>query len=156
MALTTFGSQSVNSNSILARYTLLGDANLDGKVNLSDFLALRHNFGLTSSATWDQGDFDYDGKVNLNDFLILRKHFGQSLPSPPSAVIPAAASASGQNATAVPEPPALVLVACAGLIGVGGAAGRRSLSRRFPRQTLTPASRDADAYKVEGHATTQA
>ena len=72
MGLTTFGGQTVDSNSILLRYTISGDANLDGTVGLSDFLALRKNFGLASNATWDEGDFDYDGKVNLNDFLILR------------------------------------------------------------------------------------
>ena len=109
MGLTTFGGQAVDSNSLLLRYTELGDANLDGKVDLSDFLSLRHNFGLTSGATWDESDFNYDGKVDLSDFLILRAHFGQSLiPEAMPASSPAVAIGNAGLAP-VPEPATIVL-----------------------------------------------
>jgi hypothetical protein len=52
-----------------------GDANGDGLVNLSDFLALRANFG--TGTDYAQGDFNLDGRVNLSDFLILRRNFGE-------------------------------------------------------------------------------
>jgi len=130
MGLTTFGGQPVDSKSILLRYTLLGDANLDGKVNLSDFAALRGNFGTTSNATWDQSDFDYDGKVNLSDFAILRAHFGQSLPAGlVGASVPAAAAASPMLAP-VPEPATVVLAAAAGLIALGASRGRSAICRK--------------------------
>jgi O-glycosyl hydrolase len=53
-----------------------GDANGDGRVNLSDFLILRRNFGSTSPEGFADGDFNGDGRVNLSDFLILRSNFG--------------------------------------------------------------------------------
>ena len=139
MGLTTFGGQPVNSNSLLVRYTLLGDANLDGKVDLSDFLSLRHNFGLTSGATWDESDFNYDGKVDLSDFLILRANFGQSLPS---GLVGASAplGAAAAELSPVPEPATIVLVgvilACA-----ASAAGHFALRRRLYRHGKTARGR---------------
>ena len=50
-------------------YTLLGDANLDGKVNGSDFNLMATNFNQSVTAGWDKGDFNYDGEVNGDDFV---------------------------------------------------------------------------------------
>ncbi len=136
MGLTTFGGQAVNSNSLLLRYTVLGDANLDGKVDLSDFLSLRQNFGLTSGATWDRSDFDYDGKVNLSDFLILRAHFGQSLPSGLVGASSPAAAAPITGLSPVPEPAALLLVA-ASLACMAGTACVALRRRRPLRVSVT-------------------
>jgi hypothetical protein len=55
--------------------TEFGDANLDGRVNLSDFLALRRSFG-QSGVGFAGGDFNGDDNVNLSDFLVLRRNFG--------------------------------------------------------------------------------
>jgi hypothetical protein len=43
-------------------YTLLGDANLDGKVNGTDFAILASNFN-QSVTGWDNGDFAYDSGI---------------------------------------------------------------------------------------------
>jgi hypothetical protein len=56
-------------------FTLAGDANRDGTVNLPDFNILAGNFG-QSNRTFGQGDFNYDGKVDLLDFNILSGRFG--------------------------------------------------------------------------------
>ena len=45
-------------------YTLLGDANLDNKVNGTDFNLMATNFNQAVTNGWDKGDFNYDGKVN--------------------------------------------------------------------------------------------
>jgi fibronectin-binding autotransporter adhesin len=58
------------------KYTLLGDANLDGTVNGSDFSILAANFGL-GVANWDQGNFLYGSSVNGSDFSALAANFGQ-------------------------------------------------------------------------------
>lgn len=55
------------SGTIEIMYTLLGDANLDGKVNGTDFNILAANFK-TGGDSWDEGDFNYDGSVNGTDF----------------------------------------------------------------------------------------
>ena len=53
-----------------------GDANADGKVDLTDFGILKANFG--SGTTAAQGDFNGDAKVDLTDFGILKDNFGKS------------------------------------------------------------------------------
>jgi hypothetical protein len=81
-----------------------GDANLDGTVNLSDFLVLRRNFG-NNDATYIEGDFNVDGTVNLSDFLILRRNFGEG---------PGSGQLDDFYSSLIPEP------ATAGLLAVGG------------------------------------
>jgi CubicO group peptidase (beta-lactamase class C family) len=55
---------------------LPGDANRDGRVDLSDFLVLRSNFGRQGDVRFGDGDFDRSGTIDLSDFLILRRNFG--------------------------------------------------------------------------------
>ncbi len=93
----TFGGLTPASTSLLIRYTLAGDANLDGAVNTADFLALAQNFNGAGSA-WVQGDFNYDGKVNALDFNAVATNFGAT-PTPGLAL-----------GTLVPEPTALCLM----------------------------------------------
>jgi len=64
-----------------------GDANRDGKVNLTDFGILKTNFG-KSPAIWDQGDFDNDSKVTLSDFGVLKSNFGKVQTSSASPAVP--------------------------------------------------------------------
>ncbi len=61
---------------ITVEYTLYGDANVDGSVNLSDLGFLGDNYGLTTGATWAMGDFNYDGRVNLSDLGFLGDQYG--------------------------------------------------------------------------------
>src|ERR1700677_2610961 len=65
------------SGTIEIMYTLLGDANLDGKVNGIDFNLLATNFNQAVTDGWDKGDFNYDGKVNGIDFNLLAENFNQ-------------------------------------------------------------------------------
>jgi hypothetical protein len=66
----------LSSGQIELKYTLLGDANLDGTVNGSDFSILAANFGL-GVTNWDQGNFLYGSSVNGSDFSALAANFGQ-------------------------------------------------------------------------------
>jgi hypothetical protein len=94
---STWFGQSVDGNSVLMRYTIAGDANLDGQVNSSDFTKLAQAFGATNGF-WSQGDFNYDGIVNALDFNILAGNFGQVMSSPALGSFvpePAAMSALG-------------------------------------------------------------
>ena len=72
----------------------LGDANMNGVVDATDFTAMAQHFGSTSGV-WMNGDFNNDGIVNALDFNILASHFGQSFAAPALA-------------TVVPEPCAIV------------------------------------------------
>jgi beta-glucanase (GH16 family) len=68
----------LSSGQIEIKYTLLGDANLDGLVNGEDFTILASNFNQPATS-WDQGDFNYDGTVNGEDFTLLAANFNQSV-----------------------------------------------------------------------------
>ncbi|HRK30687.1 MAG TPA: family 10 glycosylhydrolase [Tepidisphaeraceae bacterium] len=77
---------------------LVGDANLNGAVNLDDFTVLAANFGQTGKL-WVQGDFTLDGTINLDDFTALAASFGQTLPGEAAA------------RSSIPEPGGLAIVA---------------------------------------------
>jgi T5SS/PEP-CTERM-associated repeat protein len=77
----SFLGQSVDSTTVLVRYTLAGDSNLDGVVNAIDFGALSSNFGGVGKL-WTQGDFNYDGAVNSADFNLVAANFATALASP--------------------------------------------------------------------------
>jgi hypothetical protein len=64
------------SDTIEIKYTLLGDANLDGTVNSEDFTLFSENLN-QSGMMWDDGDFNYDGTVNAEDFTPLSANFNQ-------------------------------------------------------------------------------
>lgn len=71
----------------------LGDATLDGIVNITDFAILASQFNRVGE--WDDGDFDGNGVINISDFAILAANFNQALPGE----LP--------RAGAVPEPAAM-------------------------------------------------
>jgi hypothetical protein len=85
----TFKGQTIDNTSILLSYTLNGDTDLNGTVNLADFNRLAANFG-GSAKRWSQGDFDYNGTVNLADFNKLAANFGRSAAASAVASIEAA------------------------------------------------------------------
>jgi hypothetical protein len=55
--------------------TCLGDANLDGVVELADLQILSDNWGNTD-AYWSEGDLNGDGIVELADLQILSDYWG--------------------------------------------------------------------------------
>jgi len=100
------------SGQIEVMYTLLGDANLDEKVNGIDFNLMATNFNQSVTAGWDKGDFNYDGKVNGNDFVLLADNFNQfagqsAVSAADMAALQEFAAANGISLNSVPEPASL-------------------------------------------------
>jgi hypothetical protein len=83
-----------------------GDADGNGRTDLSDFGVLKANFG-AGGADWSLGDFDLDGSVGLGDFGVLKANFGQG------------------GAAGVPEPATAWLAAAGGLSAVALRCSRR-------------------------------
>jgi hypothetical protein len=115
----------LTSGQIEVKYTLLGDANLDGFVNGEDFTILASNFNQNITG-WDQGDFNYDGTVNGEDFTLLAANFNQGtsgadVSAGDIAALDAFAVANGLSlpTSSVPEPAtgSVMLLAGLGLFG---------------------------------------
>jgi hypothetical protein len=79
---TALGFMQVGSE-VVVLYTLYGDANLSGGVNINDFSILAANFN--EQADWFDGDFNYDGSTGITDFALLAANFNQILSAAPSA-----------------------------------------------------------------------
>jgi fibronectin-binding autotransporter adhesin len=116
----TFAGQTVDTSSILIKYTFAGDSNLDGQVDVTDLGALATSW--QTSAPWTGGDFNYDGFVDVSDLGLLATNWQLGVGSPlgPGS-LDAAMAAVGLGNVSVPEP------ASVGLIGIGilGLVGRR-------------------------------
>ena len=98
-----------------------GDANLDGRVDVSDLAILAANYRKHVTGGWTQADFNNDGVVDVKDLAVLAANYRYGVAS---NVVPAydgldAAAVellSQAGVTVVPEPGALVMLTVA-LIG---------------------------------------
>jgi hypothetical protein len=133
---TDLGYADDGAGNVNIVYTLGGDADLDGTVDVIDFNILGTYFG-DSGTDWAQGDFNYDGTTDIQDFNILAANYGASIGATPDASVtggsdgidfsPLAAFAAAHDDTAefdaileargisVPEPSCLGLLAISGV-----------------------------------------
>jgi autotransporter-associated beta strand protein len=118
-ATASFRGQTVDATSVLARFTRLGDATLDGSVDFNDLVKLAQSYN-TSGTTWVSGDFTYDGVTDFNDLVKLAQNYNPAFPAEAIPGAPAVFEADLARALAqVPEPSAwhLILLAALGLTG---------------------------------------
>lgn len=98
------------SGTIEVEYALLGDANLSGVVDGTDFGIVAANFNKGVSG-WDEGDFNYDGVVDGTDFGDLASNFNKGAAGAAAvAALDEFAAEHGLLAD-VPEPGSLAAVA---------------------------------------------
>jgi len=102
----------LSSGQIEIAYTLLGDANLDYKVNGSDFTLMAASFNDSVTNGWDKGDFNYSNTVNGDDFVLLADNFNDFASQSDVAAadlqaLDSFAAANGISLTSVPEPASL-------------------------------------------------
>ena len=57
----------------------VGDLNLDGRVNFTDFVGFAGGFGKEPNAEGynPRADLNGDGEINFQDFVIFARHFGE-------------------------------------------------------------------------------
>jgi autotransporter-associated beta strand protein len=105
------GQSGVDPSSVLVRYTIAGDANLDGNVGFADLVAVAQHYGISDgNARWSAGDLNYDGNIGFADLVAVAQHYGGALPANPIAGAPADFNADLAAAFAsVPEPGAGLL-----------------------------------------------
>jgi hypothetical protein len=68
------------ASAVLIKYTYYGDADLNGKVDGSDYSRI-DNGVLTSGTGWSNGDFNYDGSLNGSDYTLLDNAYNTQGPS---------------------------------------------------------------------------
>jgi autotransporter-associated beta strand protein len=133
----------LDDSTVVALYTLAGDATLDGHVDFNDLVKLAQNYNSkvsdTTDSWWTHGDFTYDGTTDFNDLVKLAQNYNTSLPG--DAIPGATPSFEADLARAfanVPEPGALALLGLAACRSWWGrrpgsrGAGRREGARRAP------------------------
>ncbi len=110
---TPFDTFSPLPGDTLVKYTYFGDANLDGKVDGSDYSLIDAGYASHGTLTgWYYGDFNYDGVIDGSDYALIDNAFNnQTVNLSTSAVV----AASTAQPAAVPEPAGFVFVAFAGL-----------------------------------------
>jgi len=93
---TSFGGQTVASNSVLVQLTRGADATLDGVVDGQDVATIGTHFQKPGSGQWCFGDFDYSGTCDGSDVAVLGTTFGKTSPvlSPAQLLTPIIQSAS--------------------------------------------------------------
>jgi hypothetical protein len=116
-----WAGQTITGTDTLVMYTYGGDATLDGKINIDDYVKI--DSGIAASLTgWSNGDFNYDGKVSIDDYItVIDANIGNQ-----NGIFFTGGGVSGGPAsaglvTAVPEPAAAFSL---------GALGALSLLRR--------------------------
>jgi hypothetical protein len=119
-----WSAQTVDSSSLLIKYTYAGDANLDGKLNIDDYV--RIDSSITNSLNgWWNGDFNYDGKLNVDDYLIIDNNI--AIGGLPNMI--------ANDVSAIPEPASGLGLLIASSASTALARRRRS---RAPRRPATP------------------
>jgi autotransporter-associated beta strand protein len=123
---TALGYADVGSGITEVRYTLQGDTNLDGKVDVGDLGALATNFGQTGGAVWAQGDFDSNGTVDVGDLGALSTNYGSSLAA---GSLNGSAAAPLDTLANVPEPASISVVCSTCALLARRRSGRRRLQK---------------------------
>src|SRR5207237_3197293 len=98
---TVWAGQTVTGSNTLVMYTYGGDANLDGKIDISDYGRIDFNVPLGVSG-WFNGDFNYDGKIDISDYGII--DFNVGIQGPPFNSAAIAATPRVARLASVPEP----------------------------------------------------
>jgi hypothetical protein len=93
---TSFAGQPIDSTTVVVRFTVAGDTNLDRSVDIADLGTIASNWQ-KAGQRWSQGNVDLsaDGLVDVSDLGILASNWQTTLPAAP--VTSLAATVRGQK-----------------------------------------------------------
>jgi hypothetical protein len=105
---TTFDGDPVSPTDILVKYTFVGDANMDGHIDLTDLSTVLNNFGAVT-ANWTSGNFNNAATIDLTDLSDVLNNFGRTVPQ--SSIVAGGSSEALAALAVIPEPASLALLA---------------------------------------------
>jgi hypothetical protein len=108
---------------VLVKYTYYGDADLNGKVDGSDYTRI-DNGHLTNATGWYNGDFNYDGVINGSDYTLIDNAYNTQGAQLSAEQATAISTAQIAGSSSVPEPTTL------SMMGLTAVALLRRRSRR--------------------------
>ena len=108
-----FDGYSPGAADILIKYTCYGDANLDGKVDASDYSLIDNGF-LKHLTGWFNGDFNYDAVINGSDYTLIDNAFNRQGATLAATIAEPTAQVLLNPIETVPEPSGVMLL----LLGV--------------------------------------
>src|SRR5256714_13868260 len=80
---TLWDGQSVDTTTVLVKYTWGGDANLDGTLNGDDYFQIDSHFNQAGLIFGHyNGDFNLDGDINGDDYFIIDSNWNGGSTSP--------------------------------------------------------------------------
>jgi hypothetical protein len=113
----TFDGITPGAGDILVKQTYYGDANLDGKVDGSDYSRIDNGY-LNHLTGWFNGDFNYDGVVNGSDYTLIDNAFNTQGAGLATQLAEPTTQLVGYS-TAVPEPLSTTLIGATSLMLLG-------------------------------------
>lgn len=123
---TSFRGTPLDDNALIIVRALIGDANLDAKVDAFDLNLLASSWQQLPDALWSDGDFNADGIVDAFDLNLLAANWQAGA----AALLPDAAGLPAGPWNAVPEPGTLAIVGGAAALLTLRRGGRRTAQRR--------------------------
>jgi hypothetical protein len=124
--IVNFDGFPVDSTTVLVKYTYVGDATLDGQVDVADLGNLATHW--QAAALWNGGDFDYNGTVDVNDLGLLATNWQVGVGNPLQPDLAEALASLGLPEVSVPEPALMSSGLCSWMLlrrRTRGAAHRR-------------------------------
>ncbi len=139
------GSLGLGRDDIFYFGNLPGDADGDGIVGASDYIALKRDFGAGVASPGGSADFDCSGTVDYGDLMALQSSFGQSINMAVSAPEQASGTGSvmstttgvGSDIVALPTAAVAVPEASASLSAQAAAATMTGLPTGLPAASST-------------------
>jgi hypothetical protein len=104
LGLTDFAGLPVDESTVIAKFTYVGDANLDGQVDALDYERVDLAIGNTNVSGTAQGDLNYDGQVDALDYEQVDLNIGNGVGSPLAAVSPSAIGQALSHSQPHPAP----------------------------------------------------
>jgi hypothetical protein len=120
---STFDGLTTTGSDVVVKFTYYGDANLDGKVDGSDYSLIDSAFLANQShpgsyTAWSNGDFNYDGVIDGSDYTLIDNAFntqGVNLTASVATVMVSTTAQIVEGSAAVPEPASTGLLTASGL-----------------------------------------